>query len=214
MMRTKRWILSALLLATAPAAAQDMDADMAIEGGGVIAQGWMARTDHGQNFDDVRFIDEMGALEISVGPGIVAYREENTASGEYRVSATFDQLTSKGRGHGVGLIVGGADLQGPDQVYTYFLVRGDGSFLVKTRKGEETFYVTEWELHDAVKADEGGTTSNELAIQVRGGDMIFWINRQQVHREKAADVYAEGIYGIRLNHNLDMKVHGLKLEQH
>jgi hypothetical protein len=214
MMRTKRWILSALLLATAPAAAQEMDADRAIEGGGVISEGWMARTDRGQNFDNVRFIDEMGALEISVGPAIIAYREGNTASGEYRVSATFDQLTSKGHGHGAGLIVGGDDLQGPDQVYTYFLVRGDGAFLVKTRKGEETSYLMPWEMHDAVKVDETGTTSNELAIQVRGEDMIFWINRHEVHREKAADVYADGIYGIRLNHNLDMKVHGLKLERH
>jgi len=212
MMRNTGLLFALALLMAMPLSAQEqMDADRAIEGGGVLAEGWMARTDRGQNFDDVRFTDDHGTLEISVGPAIVAYRDEFMASGNYTVSATIQQLSSKGHAHGTGLIVGGNDILGPDQVYTYFLVRGDGFYIIKTRTGDSTAEVMPWTEHESVDADELGTTSNDLAIQVTSSDMIFLINGQEVHRAAKADLYHDGVYGIRLNHNLEMKISGLKM---
>ena len=188
-----------------------MDSDVAIEGGGVIAEGWMARTDRGQGFENVRFIDDHGTLEISGGPAIVAYRDEFMASGNYTVSLTVGQVSSKGHAHGAGIIVGGDDILGANQVYTYFLVRGDGSFIIKTRTGDETAEVMPWTEHGSIHQDELETTSNDMAIQVMGDDMIFSINGQEVHRAPKADLYHDGTYGIRLNHNLDMELSGLKM---
>jgi hypothetical protein len=212
MMRKTGLLLATTLLMAMPLSAQErMDADRAIEGGGVLAEGWMARTDRGQNFDNVRFTDNNGTLEISVGPAIVAFRDEFMASGDYTVSASIEQLSSKGHAHGTGLIVGGHDLLGPDQVYTYFLVRGDGSYIIKTRTGDTTEEVMPWTEHEAIDLGELGKTTNELSIQVMGADMIFSINGQEVHRAAKADLYHDGIYGIRLNHNLEMKISGLSM---
>ena len=95
-------------------------------------------------------------------------------------------------------------------MYTYFLVRGDGFYIIKTRTGEDTAEVMPWTEHAAIEVDELGTTSNDLAIQVRGDNMIFSINGKEVHRAAKADLYHDGIYGIRLNHNLEMRISGLK----
>ncbi len=114
-MRSIPLTLVALSLAL-PAMAQD--ADRAVTGGGQLAPGWMARTDRGQNFDNIRFVEKDGGWDITVGPAVTLYRASDMASGEYTISANIEQLSSKGHGHGTGLIFGGKDLQGDDQVYT------------------------------------------------------------------------------------------------
>lgn len=214
-MRTSFVALVALMLAMPLVAQEPMDADRAIEGGGELADGWMGRTDGGQNYENVRFDDNGGMLDISVGPAIVLYKPDNMAHGEYTVSGTFEQLSSKGHGHGIGLIVGGDDLQGADQVYTYFLVRGDGNFIIKTRKGDETFELAPWTPHASInQSDDAGHAENDMSVEVDGENAIFKLNGQEVHRHKASEIYTEGVWGIRLNHNLDMRVKNLELDMH
>ena len=211
-MRSSLVALMTLLLAVPLAAQEPMDADREIEGGGELAEGWMGRTDRGQNFDNVRFSDEGGMLDISVGPAIVLYRPENMAHGSYTASGTFEQLSSKGHGHGIGLIIGGDDLQGPNQVYTYFLVRGDGYYITKTRTGSETFELAPWTPHASIhQSDDAGHATNDMSIEVVAEDVIFKMNGQEVHREKTADIYTDGVWGVRLNHNLDMRIKNLAL---
>ncbi len=211
-MRSSLVALMTLLLAVPLAAQEPMDADREIEGGGELAEGWMGRTDRGQNFDNVRFSDEGGTLDISVGPAIVLYRPENMAHGSYTASGTFEQLSSKGHGHGIGLIVGGDDLQGPNQVYTYFLVRGDGYYIIKTRTGSETFELAPWTPHGSIhQSDDAGHATNDMSVEVGAEDVIFKMNGQEVHREKTADIYTDGVWGVRLNHNLDMRIKNLAL---
>lgn len=210
-----RWMRVALavLCVGGPLAAQEHDADRAVEGGGSLAEGWMGRTDRGQNFDNVRFTAEEDLLEISVGPALILYRPEDEAAGTYTLSGTFQQLSSKGHAHGVGLIFGGDDLQGPNQVYTYFLVRGDGNFLVKTRTGSETAYLTRWTESASVhQEDDSGDATNVMSVEVGTDDVVFKLNGQEVHRERRTDVYTDGTWGVRLNHNLDMRISGLKLD--
>ena len=214
MMRSSLVALVALLLAAPLTAQEPMDADREIEGGGELAEGWMGRTDRGQNFDNVRFTDEGGTLDISVGPAIVLYRPENIAQGRYTASGTFEQLSSKGHGHGIGLIVGGDDLQGPSQVYTYFLVRGDGYYIIKTRTGSETHELAGWTPHASIhKSDDAGHATNDMSVEVGAEDVIFKMNGQEVHREKTADIYTDGVWGVRLNHNLDMRIKNLALHK-
>ncbi len=211
-MCARRLVLVALVVASPLMAQEKMDDDRKVEGGGTLAEGWMGRTDEGQNFDNVRFSDEGGVLDISVGPGLVLYRPGDQADGEYTVSATLEQLSSKGHSHGVGLIIGGDDLQGPDQVYTYFLVRGDGNYIIKTRTGGETAELAPWTPHASIHAsDDSGHASNDMAIEVGAENVVFKLNGQEVHREKTADIYTDGVWGVRLNHNLDMRIKNLAL---
>jgi len=43
---------------------------------------------------------------------------------------------------------------------------------------------------------------------------VFKMNGQEVHRHTASEIYTEGVWGIRLNHNLDMRVKNLELDMH
>ncbi len=211
-MRSSLVALAALLLALPLAAQEQMDPDRAIEGGGELAEGWMGRTDRGQNYENVRFTDVGGVLDISVGPAIVLYKPGNMAHGAYTASGTFEQLSSKGHAHGIGLIVGGGDLQGPDQAYTYFLVRGDGNYIIKTRKGDETFELAPWTPHGSIhQSDDSGHAENDMSVEVDAENTIFKLNGQEVHRHKTSEIPTEGVWGVRLNHNLDMRVKNLKL---
>ena len=39
------------------------------------------------------------------------------------------------------------------------------------------------------------------------------MNGQEVHRENTADIYTDGVWGVRLNHNLDMRIKNLALHK-
>ena len=205
--------LAVLALAAAvPAVAQDHDADRIVAGGGQLAPGWMARTDRGQNFDNIKFEESGTGWNITVGPGVALYRESDVAMGEYTISATIEQLSSKGHGHGTGLIFGGRDLQAEGQVYSYFLVRGDGSYIIKTRTGATTAEIVGWSKHSAINESELANMKNDVAVRVAGAEVIFMVNGTEVHRTPKADMYTDGIVGIRLNHNLDMHIDNFKIE--
>ena len=123
-------------------AAQDHDRDVAIEGGGVIVDGWKARPDRG-TLENLKFVTMGSGFHVNVGPAVVLFRDEDRASGQYEVSGSFTQTSSLGHSHSYGLIIGGTDLQGDGQAYTYFVVRGDGVFLLKKRDGTELTVLTE-----------------------------------------------------------------------
>ena len=205
--------LAVLALAVAvPAAAQDHDADRSVAGGGQLAPGWLARTDRGQNFDNIKFEESGTGWNITVGPAVTLYRESDMAMGDYTVSASLEQLSSKGHGHGTGLIFGGRDMQSEGQVYTYFLVRGDGSYIIKTRTGATTAEIVGWSKNSAINESELANMSNDVAVRVAGADVIFLVNGTEVHRAAKADMYTDGVVGIRLNHNLDMHIGDFKIE--
>ncbi len=128
----------------------------------------------------------------------------------YEVSATLRKRS--GRLHeGTGLLFGGTGLEGPEsgQVYTYFLVRGDGSFLVKRRQGAETPVVIDWTRHPAIRRDaEGGGRPNELRVTVGDAEAIFFVNGREVARVPAADLAVRGRAGLRAAHGVHVDVAG------
>lgn len=204
----------AVLVAAPLSAQQHNDADRTIDGGGALLPGWHARVDRDRPMKDVKMTRLADGWQIDNGPAIVLWRDDLKASGNYSVTGTFKQVSYKGHAHGVGLVVGGKDMAGPNQVYTYFLVRGDGDFLVKTRTGNETAWVnTAWEKNAAVQVDKAdGTNTNTLEIRVDKGQMIFLANGTEVFRKAATGLYTDGNFGVRLNHNLTIQVSNLAVK--
>lgn len=189
---------------TRSADAQDPDQSVA---GGSIAEGWAVRTDRGASLDGVKVVESQDGLDVTVGPAIVLYREADTASGNYEVSASLTQKRAPQHYEAYGLFIGGRDLQGDDQTYTYFLIRGDGKYLIKRRLGERTTTISRWTDHAAVNVpDEAGRATNTLAIAVADGRCSFRINGSEVASMTADELDTEGIAGLRVNHNLDVRV--------
>ena len=162
-MRYPMLALAALLAACATkndrtadstAGAVSSDPDVAAQGSG-IPSGYTAVTDDSTaKLTSVRYAMTGGNWDVTTGPAHIIYAAKDTARGTYTATATFGQLEAPRHPEAYGIIVGGKDLESPNRTYTYFLVRGNGMFLVKTRQGKDTKDVIAWTANPAVpKAD-------------------------------------------------------------
>lgn len=205
-MRILPFTAAAALLCALPAAAgAQHDHEQAVDGGEVPA-GWSVRLDKpSAGLAGVKVVEMGGGLHVTLGPAIVLYREDDRAAGSYRLAASFSLTKPARHPEAYGLFVGGSDLQGDGQRYTYFLIRQDGKFLVKRRTGAETQTVTDWMEHASVRTPQGeGSAVNELAIEVGAEQVHFLVNGAQAASVARADADAQGVYGYRVNHNLDV----------
>lgn len=202
-MRTKLLTLAAMLAAT-PLAAQAPAA--------ALPAGWQARLDQPAQAAQASTAARMMATEqgfhVTAGPSATFFEPTLVAKGSYRARATFSQSRASRHPEGYGLLVGGRDLTGEAQSYVYFLVRQDGKFLVKRRNGAETETLIDWTGHDAVaKVDAEGRAKNALAVETGAFGMRFYVNGTQVGAlEPSATLPAEGVVGLRVNHDLDVHV--------
>jgi hypothetical protein len=111
-----------------------------------------------------------------------------------------------------GLVFGGSGLEGPQQTYLYFVVAQNGTWLIKRRDGEATSNVAPKTPNDAVKKPEAdGKSTNALEVRVGADKVDFVVNGTVVHSEPKTGALAktDGIYGIRVNHLLEVQVDGL-----
>lgn len=214
----------ALALINAPfAAAQSSDqtredhSDHAVEGGGTLPAGWSARPDGTGNLKNVKFVTMAPGYHITLGPATILYRKSDRANGPFHTLATFHQMKKLEHSEGYGLFMGGQGLEGKDQKYTYFLVRDDGSYLIKRRDGDKASEITKsWTVHPAVKkGDAEGKTTNLLEIDAKQNPskIDFKVNGQTVYTVDAVTTSVKGIVGLRVNHNLDVHVEGFDLHQ-
>lgn len=176
-----------------------------------LPAGYEMRLDHADAATTDFHVESMdGAMMVRTGPAGVLYDANDlTSKGDYTVSATFTEVGAPaGHREAYGLVIGGSDLAGPGQRYTYFVVRGDGSYLIKKRNGEETSNVTDgWQQSDAVEAaEQDGDVTNALSIAVRGNQAHFSVNGTEVAAFPTADLDVAGIAGVRVNHNLNVRV--------
>jgi hypothetical protein len=215
-------VLAALTLAAMPAAAQQSSSDTANHRGmlekaktGELPAGWTARMDRGADLSKVKFVTMEPGYHMTLGPAGIFWRETDKANGPFHAVATLHQTTAPTHPEGYGLFYGGQALNGEGQKYTYFLVRGDGTYLIKERNGAETTNVSEgWVEHAAVmKQNAEGASSNKLEIDATGDQIRFLVNGQEVHSMAAAPGSRNGIVGLRVNHNLDVHVQDFALHQ-
>jgi hypothetical protein len=190
----------------------DDDPDLAPAGPATgLPAGYAVRLDNEDAAAADYHVEELdGGMMVRTGPGGILYDAQNVPAGDdYTVSATFTEVGAPaGHREAYGLIIGGSDLSGPAQRYTYFVVRGDGRYLIKKRDGAETMNVTDgWQESDAVvAADVDGDVTNALSIAVRGDQAHFSVNGTEVAAFPTAELDVAGVAGVRVNHNLNVRV--------
>jgi hypothetical protein len=210
------------VLATGSAASQSTDTAMAhdethaVQGGGILPAGWSARPDEGGDVKNIKFVTMEPGYHLTLGPATILYRGKDQAEGPFQTQATFHQMKKLTHPEGYGLFMGGQALSGRGQKYTYFLVRDDGTYLIKRRNGNKTAEVTRgWTPHSAVKkGDAQGKTSNLLEIDAKQvpKKVEFKINGQTVYTAAAGGMDVKGIVGVRANHNLDIHIEGFAVQ--
>ncbi len=205
---------SLVLLGAAPLAAQasggkEHDPDIKANGGALPA-GWTGRTD-GANakIEDAKFVTMGPGFHVTSGPAAIYWRDANTMSGPFTASATFSQRKAPMHPEAYGLFFMGRKLQGADQSYAYFLVRGDGKVMVKHRAGSQVHTIMDWTENAAVhKANESGQATNALTVDASRADSVrLLVNGTQVAALAVANFGSTtGAVGLRVNHNLDVHI--------
>lgn len=221
-------LLSALLIGAglAPLLAQDTakpaghehgDHDQAVAGGGAIPSGWTARADENAGTANVKVVPMGNGIHVTLGPAIILYRAKHDGTGPFHTLATFTQTKKATHPEGYGLFYGGQALDGAGQKYTYFLVRQDGTYLVKRREGDKTTEITKgWVASAAVhQLDAKGTATNLLEIDHKRdpSKVVFLVNGEPVYTLDAQATDANGSVGLRLNHNLDLHIDGFDVHR-
>jgi hypothetical protein len=214
-----RFTLTAALLAflTAPLAAQ-ADPDKPVSGGGgSLPSGWAMRVDGTGDAKNVKVASMGKGIHVTLGPAIILYRAATAGSGPFHTLATFTQTKPSAHPEGYGLLFGGKDLEEEGQGYTYFLIRQDGSYLIKRRDGGKTSDISKgWTPNAAVKKpDPKGSATNLLEVDHKSDPdkVTFKINGQDVYSTDAKSIGTDGIVGLRINHNLDVHVEGFDVHR-
>lgn len=212
---------AALLLAT-PALAQDADR---VVGGGIQIEGWKGRVDRraatqGRTVNDSRLRNENGALRLSVGPAGNFWNPSHHAHGNYEVSATFkEHRMAASHPHSYGIFIGGNDLESDTETLMYCIAYGNGTYSIKTFHGANVQTLVDRAASPAlVKAGENGESTNTIGWRVQGGSASCIINGQSVHTVTSAQAIAadklksfDGNYGLRVSHNVELTVSGLRM---
>ena len=188
-----------------PAAA---DTDHGVSGAGLPA-GYVAQFDHANaKASAVSYSEkEPGRWEVKTGPAHILYSQKDTAANKYSVSATFQQLEAPSHPEAFGVFVGGSNLDAPTVKYTYFIVRGDGKYMVKVRDGANTRTITDWTAHPSIPVqDAGGKGLYGIRIDVSGKTANVSVNGAPVTTITGKDIPLNGITGVRINHNLHLIV--------
>jgi hypothetical protein len=208
----KRHVLFAIvaLLTVVPLAAQAPD-------------GWMLRADQSTSAADPDAPGPIKLMKTATGfhamnpQAAVFWHPANTAAGNYSLKGTFTLVKPSGHTNFYGLVFGGSELGGPRQTYLYFMVAQDGTWLLKRRVGNETTQdVVVKTSHAAVKKpDASGTSTNALELRVLADKIEYLVNNTVVHTTPKSGMTArtDGVYGVRVNHQLEVRVDGLSMSK-
>ncbi len=181
-------------------------------GHGIDVPGWWARLDDpGQIDQKLTFRSSDGGFHVTTGPSLILWDPQQTATGDYTVSASF--TTDRPAAEAYGLFIGGADLDKDSERYTAFVVRPDGKFAILERDGAGADRLSgEWVDSPAVaRPDASGRSSNALAIRVAGGRVAFSVNGTEVAVRPAASLSTAGIVGLRVHRDLDLGIEGFRV---
>lgn len=217
--------LTALLASPLAAQGNPADPDKKAAGTGAVPTGWAFRLEKpADKIDDVKFVAMGSAFNITSGPPGIYWRDADAVPGSFHTLATFSQNKKPTHPEAYGLFVAGKDLKGAGASYVYLIIRGDGMYSIRQggAAGAPSTNLTTggnangWLASDAVvKEDAAGKAKNtiEVAGDAATKKLTFTINGKKVGEVDAPGGAVAGLVGIRMNHNLDVKVDGFAVHK-
>jgi hypothetical protein len=201
-----------------------------VENGGVHVSGWQGMVDPkeatgGAKVSDAKLEKQGDDLHVVTGPAIAYWNPANKASGDYTVSATFNEpkyMNLNDHPHPYGIVIGGNDMGAPNASYLYCAAYGNGTFIVRGF-GPDPFQVggRRPQANDAIHkaAGKDQPVTQEISMSVKGDTVSCSINGTQVASFPKSEVVGagklkstDGVYGVRFAHNTEGTVSGLSMK--
>lgn len=209
----KHALLALALLAGTAGAQASNDPDVAsAQGKDPLPAGWTMRLDRPTaSKATLRFVNMGQGMHVTSGPAAIYWNTANATSGPFTAEVTYTQMKKPTHAEAFGIIWAGKDLDGEKQDYMYFIVRGDGKYMIKHRAGAEVHEIAAWTEHAAVaKEDAAGKAKNTLKVEVTATATKLYANGQLIRELPRTGMAAntDGVVGLRVNHNLDVHIDG------
>src|SRR6266478_5004404 len=105
-------------------------------------KGWKMRVDRSTAASDpdapgdIKFVTMGSGFHATNPQAAVYWNPADTATGDYTLKGTFTLMKPSGHTNYYGIVFGGANLDGPQQNYLYFVVAQNGTWLIKRRDGD------------------------------------------------------------------------------
>ena len=183
-------------------------------------EGWRVRIDRSANASDPDDVPDLKVATVGKGfratggPAGTFWNPANRVTGNYTVKATFNLMKPSGHVNYYGLVFGGSDLEGAEQKYVYFMVAQNGTYIIRSRAGEQVQDVRDRVQHAAVRQPGAdGRSTNTLEVRVAGNTISYVINGTVVHTtpKSGATATTDGLVGVRINHVLDVQVENFEV---
>jgi hypothetical protein len=183
-------------------------------------QGWRMRVDRSTSAEDpddrpdLHVVAKGKGFQVTGGPAGTFWQPAQTATGTYTARATFTLIKPSGHTNYYGLVFGGANLDGADQRYTYFLVAQNGTYVIRSRNGENVSDIRGRTEHAAIRRPgDNGQSTNTVEVRVGAGDISYMVNGTVVHTTPKSAAPTDGIVGVRINHTLDVHVEDFTVQK-
>jgi hypothetical protein len=145
---------------------------------------------------------------ITTRPGVVLFEPAFVGRGRFTLEAeTF--LFPSSSGAGVGLFVGGRDLESPASTFTAFLIRRDGQFAIEERVSGRSRMLVEWTpalAAVALAATADAPVQNVLRVDVEPSSARFFVNGKTAGEVLRPLAESTGIVGMRIGAGIDLHV--------
>jgi hypothetical protein len=225
-----------LVLAVAPAiaaaqgAAVNQETSNKVSGGGITLAGWMGVVDASEAGKGLKITDAkleaMGpGMHVTTGPASTYWSPKNTTSGDFKVSATFNEAEYMGLNdhpHPYGIMIAGKNMDSPKPEFLYCTAYGDGHFIFRGFSGTAARGTFQMDgragtVNAAVNKAEakGKPVKQEIAMWVKGDKVGCTINGTEVASYNKSDVIGDGkltstdgVVGVRFAHNTSAHVSG------
>ena len=188
------------------------DPDKKASQAGAVPAGWSVRLDRANaKKEDVNFSTLGKGMHVTTGPAAVFTNAANSSAGPFSFGASFTQMKAPAHPEAYGLMWAGKHLDADGVTYLYYIIRGDGKYMVKHRaNATDVHTIADWTESAAInKQDAAGKQTNALEVRVGSDSVRLFANGKPVAAYDTK-VMADntGLFGIRVNHNLDVHIEG------
>jgi hypothetical protein len=208
--------------------AQAQETSRAVAGGGISVAGWTGKVDASREngtltINDGKFVAEGQGFHVTTGPSALYWNPKNTATGDYTVSATFNEpkyQSLNDHPHPYGIAIAGNDLDGANMSMLYCSAYGNGTSILRGF-GPAAFQAPggagRATANPAINkaAGIGQPVTQMIALSVKGDKVECSVNGTVVSSVAKADLIGpgklkstDGVYGLRFGHNTEVIVTG------
>jgi hypothetical protein len=148
---------------------------------------------------------------ITMGPGGLVYQPDFEGKGRFVLESELFLFPDSSE-EGVGLFVGGGDLEGPQKRYTSFELRRDGAAAVMRYRDGAGDALVAWSRQDAIPPHGGrDPEKHTLRVEVTPERVTFQVNDAEVANLPRAEVGPDGRLGFRVGRAVNIHVVRLDL---